>query len=194
VFLVVLAAVLVAGAPAEASSDSSTRAARWHRFDRSTWQVTDVLSGDTIAVRKLRGPAPHRQWKVRLIGIDAPSRAQCGGAEAKAALLDRTFAAPADTDGDGRADRPGGTGRRVRLHTDRSQDLYERRGVVLAYVTTSAGTDLGLSQIRLGWSDFVVERDVFARYDRYVAESERALRRATGTWDLCGGDFALPLT
>jgi endonuclease YncB( thermonuclease family) len=188
----VLIAAVFAMLTATTAAQASTKTARWHRFDDSRWRITDVVDGDTIKVRKLGGPAPRTNWTVRLIGIDAPSVRECGGVEARAALLQRSFTAPDDTDGDGLVDERGGTGRHVRLRTDLSQDLYDA-GDLLAYATTSVGTDLALSQIKRGWSDFFIDADEFDRYDRYVEAAERALDRSRGAWDTCGGDFDLPL-
>ena len=195
ILIAALFASLVGASTASAASHggSKSRTARWHRFDHSRWRITDVVSGDTIKVRKLRGPAPRTRWTVRLIGIDAPSTTQCAGKEAKAALLERSFTAPKDTDGDGLADEPGGTGRHVLLRTDTSQDLYDHKHL-LAYATTSVGTDLALSQIKRGWSDFFIDVDEFSRYDRYVDAAEKTLAKDKGAWDVCGGDFALPLS
>ncbi len=188
ILIAALFASLVAAGPAGAASD---RAARWHRFDDSRWRITDVVSGDTVKVSKLSGPAPRRRLTVRLLGIDTPGLSQCAGKEARAALLQRSFTKPRDTDGDGLVDKRGGTGRHVRLRTDTSQDLYAD-GDLLAYATTSVGTDLALSQIKRGWSDFFIDVDEFARYDRYVRAAERTLAHKKGAWDVCGGDFSLP--
>ena len=60
------------------------------------------------------------------------SPVECGGPEATSALLERAFTAPVDTNLDGLYDTPGGEGRRVRLRTDVTQDLYDARGRVLS--------------------------------------------------------------
>ena len=171
------------------------RATRWRRFSRSVWRVTGVVDGDTVHVAKVSGPAPGTAWTVRLIGIDTPetvkpgSPVECGGPEATSALLERAFTAPVDTNLDGLYDTPGGEGRRVRLRTDVTQDLYDARGRVLAYVDTLTGLDLGRDQIEHGWSDVYVYDDEFGRHADYVEMADAASGRGEGAWSACAGDF-----
>lgn len=94
------------------------------------------------------GAARHHPHTVRLIGIDTPETkrpgtpVECGGPDATASMFRLSFTAPEDTDGDDLEDTKGGTGRRVKLVTDPTQDTFDRYGRLLAYVTTISGVNL----------------------------------------------------
>jgi endonuclease YncB( thermonuclease family) len=174
------------------------RAARYGRFTKGTWQIVDVLDGDTVRVRQLGGIAPGPLWSVNLIGVDTPetgaepgSTLECGGRQATGALLQAAFPAAVDSDGDGLVDTKGGEGRRVRLRTDVTQSLYEG-GRLLAYVDTLPGDDLGLDQLGWGWSDVDVPGEEFTRYEQYAGEADTASAAADGAWEVCEGEFHLP--
>ena len=98
------------------------------RVERGAWRVSRVIEGDLLRVRRTDGSASET---VRLIGIDTPDG--CGGPEALALALALTFSAPVDTDADGLLDVHGGTGALVDLQTDRSQDVRDDSGRLLAY-------------------------------------------------------------
>ena len=84
-------------------------------------------------------------------------------------------------------------GRRVRLRTDLTLDLYDRYGRLRAYATPVGKPDLGLSQIQAGWSDAYVFEDEFARYDQYDDAAEAAQDANNGAWALCAGHFHQPV-
>ena len=81
--------------------------------------VTHVVDGDTVELDNSK--------TVRLIGIDTPEvygGTECGGRQASA-YMERIA-----------------TGRRVSVHTDPTQDTYDRYGRLLAYLDAGE-TDLG---------------------------------------------------
>src|SRR6185436_8475597 len=108
-----------------------------------------VVDGDTIEVRMT---GSRRIATVHLIGIDAPEtkrsgRVECGARQALSNLLQLTFTAPVDGDGDYFLDTSGGTGRRVMLTGDATQPPFGRRSRLRAYVRTVGGTQLQLDQL-----------------------------------------------
>jgi micrococcal nuclease len=162
-----------------------------------------VIDGDTIRVKKTGGPS----YTIRLIGIDTPETqrpgvdVECGGREATGNMLALSFTAPIDTNADTILDAPGGTGARVKVRTDRSQDLRDRFGRYLAYVTVIAGEppsqsapyDLGLQQIRAGAGQVYIYRGGdFSRVHGYENAENGAIDRGLGAWVACGGDFHRP--
>ena len=109
-----------------------------------------VIDGDTISTSV---------GTVRIIGIDAPERGECGFEEASLAI--------------GRLLSPGDT-----LTLDRSvgQNERDRHDRLLRHVTTAAGLDLGLVQVEAGHA--------VARYDSsdgYPAHPHEAAYRAAQT-------------
>lgn len=90
-----------------------------------------VIDGDTIETSA---------GKVRIIGIDAPERGQCGQNEASAALS--SVLAPGDP---------------VTLDRPPGQNDRDGYGRLIRYVVTTAGIDLGLLQLQAG--------NAVARYD-----------------------------
>lgn len=114
-------------------------------------RITSVADGDSIKVRAFG--AKRRFYRVRLIGIDTPETkdpgrpVECGGRRADSNMRALSFTAPQDTNGDTLFDADGGEGRRVTLRTDTSQNLFDRYGRLLAYVTTRAGRNLAVHQL-----------------------------------------------
>jgi micrococcal nuclease len=153
-------------------------------------QITDVVDGDTIKVRASGG----KRYTVRLIGIDTPEtkrpgvKVECGGPEASSSMLALGFSKPVDSDGDGLFDEKGGTGRKVRLTTDTTQDTYDRYKRLLAYADTSAG-QLNVSQVAAGWSKVYVFKKRFRQHGRFVEAQRRARSDGRGVWGQCDGDF-----
>ena len=156
-------------------------------------RITDVVDGDTIKVRAFA--ARRRFYTVRLLGIDTPEThkpgvpVECGGRNATANMLRLSFSAPRDSDGDGLLDREGGRGARVRLTTDPTQDLFDRFGRLLAYVTRRGGTNLEVAQLRAGWAKVFVFDRPFRQLRRFRAAQAGARRGDRGVWGRCGGDF-----
>jgi endonuclease YncB( thermonuclease family) len=162
-------------------------------------RITSVADGDTIRVRLANG----RYEKVRLIGIDTPETkdpgkpVECGGPQATSEMLHLAFTEPRDTDGDGLFDASGGKGRRVVVRTDPTQDMRDRYGRLLAYVTTTsdsdvADADLGAAQLLAGWAKVYVFERNFQRLARYRTASNLAKQAGRGAWSLCGGNFHRP--
>lgn len=137
-------AVLLAGcAPAELPEATAPPAAA-----RAT--VVSVIDGDTIE---------SSAGTVRLIGIDAPERDECGYAEAAAqvsALL--------------------GPGAAITLTLPDGENDTDRYGRLLRYVDTADGVDVGMSVVTAGLA--------VARYDSvdgYPAHPREAQYRASQT-------------
>ncbi len=171
------------------------------RVERGQWRVSRVVDGDTLRVRRTDGSATET---VNLVGVDAPEvetddrYGDCGGTEATGLMLGLTFAAPTDTNSDGVLDAPGGLGALVDLTTDRSQDLRDDAGRLLAYVdvvddapptVSETPADVGEQLVNAGYSEAVVSGRRFARYGRYHAAELRASEAPRGVWATCDGDF-----
>lgn len=157
-----------------------------------TGEITGVSDGDTLRV-SIGGVIE----RVRLIGLDTPETVkpgtpvECGGREAKSAMLRLAFSAPRDSDGDGLLDRAGGSGVRVRIALDRSQAARDRYGRLLGYVTRRADKrDLAEAQLRAGLAELYVFRGrPFARIGRYTRAEASARTARRGSWAACDGDF-----
>ena len=173
------------------AAEHRERVAR-QRVERGAWRVSRVIEGDLLRVRRTDGSASET---VRLIGIDTPDG--CGGPEALGAALALTFSTPVDTDADGLFDVHGGTGALVDLQTDRSQDVRDDVGRLLAYVDViddippTAGTtgyDVGKRLVAAGLSAiFVRDGQMFARQTQYEALEARAQSDRAGSWGACDG-------
>jgi endonuclease YncB( thermonuclease family) len=152
-------------------------------------RVTGVVDGDTIRVRTL-GQRPVVRT-VQLIGIDAPEkrpgRVECGGRQATSNILQLTFTAPLDTDGDHFFDTSAGIGRRVTLTPDASQG----RGSLFAYVKTTGGKQLQLDQLIRGWAKVDAGPRRFRRYRLFRRAQADAIVARHGVWSKCGGNFHL---
>lgn len=161
-------------------------------------RITDVTDGDTVKVRAYGARRKH--YTVRLIGIDTPETKrpgvpiECGGKQASASMFGLAFTRPRDTDGNGLADHRGGHGRRVTLRTDPTQDLFDRYGRLLAYVTLRHHhVDFGRRQIARGWAEvYVYEHNPFERVRSFRHAQRSAKRHHRGVWHKCGGDFHTP--
>jgi len=140
-------------------------------------RVTSVIDGDTLKVRLANGVTT----RVRLIGIDTPetkkpgTRVQCGGRDATARMKKLALR--------------NGRGRSVRLRTDPTQDLTDRYGRLLAYVS-AGGDDFGRVMVGSGWATTYVYRDTdFERVSTY-RKAERTARAARkGVHRLCASNF-----
>jgi hypothetical protein len=164
------------------AAEHRERVAR-QRVERGTWRVSRVVEADVLRVRRTDGSASET---VRLIGIDVPDG--CRGPQALALTLALTFSAPADTDADNLLDASGGTGALVDLQTDRSQDLRDDDGRLLAYTDVvgdippfagTAGYDVGKRLVATGLSAVLIRDSRFARQSQY----EAAARRSAGPQD-----------
>lgn len=123
------------------------------------WKFLRQIDGDTF--QTLQG------LEVRIIGIDAPERGQCGYWLA-------TYQLGLRMEGP------------VWVATERGLDR-DPRGRYLRYVRDD-GIDVGLSMIRDGWADINTEpgwQDV-SRAGRYFEARAVARRRGAGLWDICG--------
>lgn len=144
------------------------------------------------------GAARHHPHTVRLIGIDTPETkrpgtpVECGGPDATASMFRLSFTAPEDTDGDDLEDTKGGTGRRVKLVTDPTQDTFDRYGRLLAYVTTISGVNLQTAQLSAGWAKTYVFEKPFQRLTTFRRAERRARAANRGVWGMCGGNFHKP--
>jgi len=139
-------------------------------------RVTRVIDGDTLKVRLTTG----KTISVRLIGIDTPETkkpgtpVECGGRDATARMKKLAFR-------DGR-------GRVVTLRSDPTQDLTDRFGRLLAYVS-GGGVDFGRTMISSGGArTYVFEHD-FQRVAKYRNAQAAAKAANRGAWSKCGGNF-----
>lgn len=124
---------------------------------RLAGRVVGVTDGDTVKVL-----AQGEELKIRMIGIDAPEKAQPFGKVAKQALSDRIF------------------GREVEVQV-KGRDRYGR---VLGKLLIG-GTDVNLAQIRDGfaWHYADYAKDQFPGDAERYAQAEREARAAgVGLW------------
>jgi micrococcal nuclease len=139
--------------------------------------VRAVVDGDTLKVRLASG----KRVTVRLLGIDTPETSkpntpvECGGRQATANMKRLAFNK--------------NRGRGVTLTTDPTQGRTDRFGRLLAYVRADNGRDLGLEQIRAGWSTAYVYAVPFARLRSYERAEGAAKSGMRGAWSACGGSF-----
>ena len=159
-------------------------------------RITEVVDGDTVKVRA--SGAKHKDYTVRLIGIDTPETkrpgvpVECGGREASSNMYRLAFRTARDSDSDGLLDE-GSDGRRVVLRTDPTQDSFDRYGRLLAYATTRAGVSLQERQLRAGWAMVYVYDHTPFQQVRAFRHAQRGARRAgRGVWGACDGDFHRP--
>lgn len=146
-------------------------------------KVTSVVDGDTLRVRLRSG----KRKTVRLIGIDTPETrepgvaVECGGKKATAYMSKLAM----------RKRRGRRLGHNVQLRTDPTQDMTDRFGRLLAYVTRTSGrVDLGKSMIRAGWATtYVYNSKPFERFGTYSQIEAQAKSAAAGVHGLCAGDF-----
>jgi endonuclease YncB( thermonuclease family) len=139
-------------------------------------RITSVIDGDTIKVRFPNGA----KATVRLIGIDTPETkkpgtpVQCGGRAATARMKKLALR--------------NGRGRSVTITTDPTQDLTDRHGRLLAYVSTS-GADFGRAMVSSGWAKTYVYNVGFQRVSSYRAAERSARSARRGVHGRCGGGF-----
>ena len=129
--------------------------------------VSRVIDGDTIAVL-----IDGEDVTVRLIGIDAPETefapggAECFGTQSSEYL--RNYLAEQS----------------VLLTSDATQDLYDKYGRLLSYVSLDA-TDIGLLLLQNGYAK---EYTYDAPYEKQLSYQEaelNALQAGAGLWEEC---------
>ena len=140
------------------------------------YPVVHVVDGDTIDVMK-----DGKKVRVRLIGINAPESVdprrpvQCFGVEASDEMK-RLLA-----------------GQSVSLETDPSQDLYDKYGRLLAYVSVGKPGfptgDVGFHMIEAGYAHEYTYRLPYAHQAAYKAAQAAAENAGRGLWaaGACGG-------
>jgi len=139
-------------------------------------RITSVIDGDTVKVRFAGGT----KATVRLIGIDTPETkrpgtpVQCGGRAATARMK--------------RLALRNGLGRSVTIRTDPTQDLTDRYGRLLAYVSAS-GADFGRTMISSGWAKTYVYDVSFQRVSTYRSAERSARSARRGVFATCAGNF-----
>ena len=137
---------------------------------RQRARVIEVIDGDTIDVRLSANGLVKR---VRMIGIDTPEvygGVECGGPEASRSL---------------KRILPRGT--RVLLLSDTGQDVKDRYGRLLRYVTKiSTSQDVNRMQIYKGWATvYVYNNNPFNRVASYRRAQRSANTQDRGIWGLC---------
>ena len=139
-------------------------------------RVTSVIDGDTLKVKLANGT----KTTVRLIGIDTPetkkpgTRVQCGGRDATARMKKLALR--------------NGKGRAVTITTDPTQDMTDRYGRLLSYVSVG-GTDFGRTMVASGWAKTYVHRVAFERVGAYRTAQSSAKSARKGVHRKCGGKF-----
>jgi micrococcal nuclease len=101
------------------------------------------------------------------------------------------FTRPRDIGGDGLYDRKGGSGRRVKVTTDPTQDRRDRYGRLLAYIKSAGGSFAG-KQLRAGWATMYVFEDAFEQLAPFQAAEGSARDAERGVWGQCAGNFHTP--
>lgn len=129
-------------------------------------RVVNVVDGDTIDVRLGSGA----KRRVRLVGVDTPEvygGVECGGPQASGSMKRML---------------PKGT--RVKLTSDPSQDLKDRYGRLLRYVTKiSTGKDVNRRQVYKGLARvYVYNHHPFNRVDGYRKAQRSAKNHHAGIW------------
>lgn len=122
-------------------------------------RVVGVVDGDTLTIRSMDDGI---QYRVRLIGIDAPERKQPFGNVSKRHLSETAY------------------GAFVKVEYDK----LDRYGRVLAYVSNGK-QDVGLEQIKAGmaWHFKRYGRDQRkAEFDRYASAESQARAAKRGLW------------
>ena len=144
---------------------------------RAQARVTSVTDGDTLKVRFAGG----LRATVRLIGIDSPETkrpgtpVQCGGRDATARMKKLALR--------------NGKGRTVHIKTDPTQDVADRYGRLLAYVSAS-GNDFGQIMVGSGWATTYVYGGVkFQRVAGYRRAQRAAKAARRGVYRTCASDF-----
>ncbi|WP_319804146.1 thermonuclease family protein [Nocardioides dongkuii] len=155
--------------PPGGGGDSNPPPSTPEPLKRNQAKVIRVVDGDTVNVRILpRGP----KVSVRLIGIDTPEvhgSTECGGPEASRSL--KKLLKPKT---------------RVSLLSDRSQNLKDRYGRWLRYVTKTKGkVDAGRRQLVRGHAEVYVFKKPFARVKSYRNAQTAAKRQDRGMWGNC---------
>jgi len=131
-------------------------------------RITRVVDGDTV---KVRLTDTGRRRTVRMIGIDTPEMSrECG-----AGLATRSLEKLA----------PRGT--KVKLVSDPTQDLEDRYGRILRYVTKRKDQrDLNRAQVYLGWAKvYVYGGNPFERTKSYRVAKQQAKDAPRGIWKRC---------
>ena len=139
-------------------------------------RISSVIDGDTVKLRL----AGATLTTVRLIGIDTPETkrpgtpVQCGGRDATARMKQLALRH--------------GRGRRVTITTDPTQQLTDRYGRLLAYVS-AGGRDFGRTMVASGWAKTYVYGVGFQRVRAYRAAQRAAKAARRGVYRRCAGDF-----
>ncbi|CAN5396843.1 hypothetical protein BH09ACT12_BH09ACT12_31050 [soil metagenome] len=129
-------------------------------------RVMKVIDGDTLKVRISK----YHKVKVKLIGIESPARgSDCGGLEASTRLEELL---PKRT--------------KVKLVSDRTQDLKDRAGRQLRYVLKNGRKDMNKAQLSAGNAKVHVEHgNRFERFKRYTKAQAVAKKHKRGLWKAC---------
>jgi endonuclease YncB( thermonuclease family) len=123
-----------------------------------TGRVVGVSDGDTVTVLD----ASNKQWKIRLMGIDAPEKKQAFGQKSKANLSDLVF------------------NKQVTVEYSKKDKYGRTVGKILI-----DGVDANLEQVKAGlawhYKKYVKEQQVTDR-SLYAQAEERAISEKKGLW------------
>ena len=154
----VVAALLAVSRPATARGPFTARGV-----------VTRAVDGETLAVRLASG----KQERVRVVGVDAPTGAECYAKQSTARLSALT------------------RGRRVTILAEGAAPSRDAARRLLGYVRLSSGADVGRVLIADGAAQADTWGRVFARFPTYAATQLLAEKNVTGSWKRCGTDVSV---
>src|SRR5215208_1557562 len=131
--------------------------------------VVRALGGDSLLVRL---PSGARE-RVRVLGISAPSGAECHGPQALARM------------------RAVGGKKRITLVGDGTSRARDGAKRLLAYVHLPNGSDLGRALVADGAATADLWGAPFGRLPVYVATQQLAEKNVRGLWRACGTDVSV---
>jgi micrococcal nuclease len=155
----VLSALLVASVLAGRAGLLGRAGDDWAAFDRKSFDVSDVIDGDTMTVSSDGGVSKTR---VRLVGVDAPDEGAHGSAEARQHLVALAL------------------GKRVTLRLEPTQ-TRAADGTLLAYAYLTEKDNLNLLLVRDGHA-YADRRATHSFQSVFDQEEAEARRKARGLW------------
>lgn len=125
-------------------------------------EVIDVIDGDSLTVRLDSGITTRE--KVRLLGVDAPERAQPGHSEASAALRELIKSGPV-----------------FLFPASNAEFTRDRYGRLLAFIR-AADQDVNIEMVRAGRAMYARNFGGGGWHQEFVAAEEEARSNREGIW------------